>query len=120
MLIGYVLRYKARGVVKGFLQREGIDYVETFSPVVKIQSLRTLIAVALMYNLDIHAMDISTAFLYAEIDDEQIYIEAFPGTEGFDESNGKIKIHRLKKSLYGLHQSPRLWYETIVDIEVVK
>ena len=112
---GYVVRYKCRGVVLGHHQREGIDYTETYSPVVKIQSIRLLIALSLMFNLQIDQMDVSTAFLYAKIDDDNIYIKQFPYKGEEDLVTGKVKVHRLKKSLYGLHQSPRLWYEHLSE-----
>jgi hypothetical protein len=85
---GNLLRYKVRGVARGFTQKEGIDYNETFSPVVKIQSVRLILAISLMYKLEIDCMDVSTAFLYGDLD-ELVYIKPFPGMEqtndeGFD------------------------------------
>jgi hypothetical protein len=110
---GYLLRYKVRGVARGFTQKEGIDYNETFSPVVKIQSVRLMLAVALMYNLEIDCMDVSTAFLYGELD-ELVYMKPFPGMAETN-AEGKILIFRLKKSLYGLHQASRQWNKTLAD-----
>ena len=71
---GSIDKYKARLVVKGFRQKEGLDYFDTYSPVTRITSIRMLIAIASLYNPEIHQMDVKTAFLNGELD-EEIYIE---------------------------------------------
>ena len=76
---GSLDKYKARLVVKGFRQKEGLDYFDTYSPVTRITSIRMLIAIASLYNLEIHQMDVKTAFLNGELN-EEIYMEQ---PEGF-------------------------------------
>ena len=106
---GEVLRYKARWVVRGFEQQEGIDYHETFASVVKPMSYKALFAIAAAMDLEIHQMDVKTAFLYGDIDTE-IFVEPPHGLKG---SEGKLC--RLRKALYGLKQSPRIWYDTLAN-----
>ncbi|CAJ2637310.1 unnamed protein product [Trifolium pratense] len=102
-------RYKARLVAKGFTQVEGIDYNEIFSPVVKHCSIRVLMAIVNMYDLELEQMDVKTAFLHGELE-ETIYMQQ---PEGFVKDNSKVCL--LKKSLYGLKQSPRQWYRRFDD-----
>lgn len=103
---GNVNRHKARLVAKGFTQRHGIDYDETFSPVVRYSSIRFLVALAAKFDLDIHQMDVKTAFLYGDIE-EEIYMVPPPE---FIQGN---KVCRLKKALYGLKQASRQWYRKL-------
>ena len=105
--MGEVLRHKARWVVRGFEQREGIDFNETFASVVKPMSYRALFAIAAANDWEIHAMDVKTAFLYGCVE-EDIYVEQ---PEGFED--GTKLVWKLYKALYGLKQSPRIWYETL-------
>jgi len=98
------VRYKARLVAKGFTQVEGIDYNEIFSPVVKHCTIRILMAIVNQFNLELEQMDVKTAFLHGDLE-ETIYMEQ---PEGFVEDKSKVCL--LKKSLYGLKQSPRQWY----------
>lgn len=100
---GKINRYKARLVAKGFSQRQGIDYEETFAPVVRYASIRLLMALAVQYGLKIHQMDAVTAFLQGDII-EDIYVEQ---PEEF--SDGSRKVCKLKKALYGLKQAGRVW-----------
>ncbi|WJX42094.1 hypothetical protein P8452_29365 [Trifolium repens] len=102
-------RYKARLIAKGFTQVEGIDYNEIFSPVVKHCSIRVLMAIVNMYDLELEQMDVKTAFLHGELE-ETIYMQQ---PESFVEDNSKVCL--LKKSLYGLKQSPRQWYRRFDD-----
>ncbi|CAF0996295.1 unnamed protein product [Brachionus calyciflorus] len=105
------VRYKARLVAKGYDQEMGIDYQETFAPVVKLQSLRLLIAIAVQEGLKMHHVDISTAFLYGDID-EEIYIDPPEGFTGNLKSNQVLKLNR---ALYGLKQAPRCWNKKLVN-----
>ena len=98
-------KYKARLVAKGCSQREGIDYEETFAPVVRYDSIRALLAVAPVKNLEIMKFDVKTAFLYGDIDRE-IYLEQ---PEGFKNKEKPNLVFKLLRSLYGLKQAPRCW-----------
>jgi len=96
---GAITHYKGRLVAKGFSQIPGIDFIETFAPVVRLETFRTLIAIAACYKLDIHTMDVVGAYLNGELN-ETIYIEQPPGYE--DRTN---HVYRLRRPLYGLKQS---------------
>lgn len=100
-------RYKARLVAKGFSHKAGIDFHEIFSPVVKIVSNRIVFALVALLDLQLQQLDVKTAFLHGDLD-EEIYMEQL---EGFVQHRNKIFVCRLKKSLYGLKQSPRQWYK---------
>jgi len=106
---GSVERYKARLVAKGFSQVEGVDFNETFAPVAKFSSIRALLAMASALNLDVQQMDVKTAFLNGDLD-EEIYMEQPPGTV---EPGKEHLVWRLRKALYGLKQSPRMWYQKL-------
>lgn len=106
---GNVSKHKARLVAKGYCQQKGIDYNETFSPVIRYESLRLLISLAAKMNLQVEQMDAITAFLQGDLD-EDIYIEA---PKGYQVPNGKVL--KLQKSLYGLKQSPRMWNKKLTD-----
>lgn len=99
-------RYKARLVVKGFSQKKGVDFEEIFSPVVKMSSIRVVLAIAASMDLEIEQLDVKTAFLHGDLDKE-IYMEQ---PEGFAVKGKENLVCRLKKSLYGLKQAPRQWY----------
>ena len=99
-------RYKARLVVKGFTQREGVDFNEVFSPVVKYSSIRVLLAITAALDLELDHMDVKTTFLHGNLDEEILMSQL----EGFIEEGKKDKVCLLKKILYGLKQSPHQWY----------
>ncbi|NBX98326.1 hypothetical protein EBQ81_05715, partial [bacterium] len=98
-------RYKARLVAKGFLQEHGVDYTEIFAPVAKLSTVRLLFAIATHHDLEVDQMDITSAFLHGDIDNE-IYIEQ---PEGYVVEGQEGKVLPLNKALYGLKQAPRLW-----------
>ncbi|KAE8686024.1 cytochrome P450 71A9-like [Hibiscus syriacus] len=100
-------RYKARLVVKGFQQKEGIDYNEIFSPVVKLSTIRLVLKIVAAENLHLEQLNVKTAFLHGDLE-EEIYMSQ---SEGFTEAGKKNLVCRLKKSLYGLKQAPRQWYK---------
>jgi len=100
----YRYKYKARMVARGFQQKEGIDYDETFATVVKAPSYRILMAMAGSLGWTVYLMDVKTAFLHGDLDVE-IYIRPPVGM-----TLPKGKVLRLRKALYGLKQSPRQWY----------
>ncbi|KAE8664189.1 Detected protein of unknown function [Hibiscus syriacus] len=100
-------RYKARLVVKGFQQKEGIDYNEIFSPVVKLSTIRLVLKIVAAENLHLEQLDVKTTFLHGDLE-EEIYMRQ---PEGFIEARNKNLVCRLKKSLYGLKQTPRQWYK---------
>lgn len=107
-------KFKARLVARGFQQEEGIDYEETFATVVKSSSYRTLIAIAAALGMMIYLMDVVTAFLHGDLE-EEIYMKppaGFPCPKG--------KVLRVCKALYGLKQSPRAWYQKLYNTMVQK
>lgn len=101
------MKYKARLVAKGFTQKEGIDFTEVFSPVVKYKTIRIMLSLVAQFNLELEQMDVKTTFLHGELD-ETIYMEQ---PEGFEVQKEKDMVCLLKRSLYGLKQSPRQWYK---------
>lgn len=101
---GNVTRFKARWVVKGYLQQFGVDFDQTFAAVVKPMAFRVLFAVAAYFDLDIDQMDVKTAFLYGLID-QLIYMEIPKGSES---KATRGMVCKLLKAIYGLKQSPRL------------
>jgi len=107
--LGEIDRYKARLVAKGFSQTQGIDYDETFAPVAKFNSIRTLIALAAEHDLELHQMDVKTAFLNGNLE-EDIYMQQ---PEGFVKKGEQNKVCKLQRSLYGLKQAGRAWYQMI-------
>lgn len=102
-------KYKARFVAKGYAQKEGIDYEETFGPVARHTSIRTVISLVARMGWEIHQMYVTTTFLDGVIE-EEVYIEQ---PEGFETHEKKSHVCRLKKALYGLKQAPRVWYGRI-------
>eukprot|EP00873_Tetraselmis_striata_P025534 jgi/Tetstr1/445798/TSEL_033444.t1 len=104
---GSVNRFKARLVAQGFSQQAGVDYHATFSPVVKLSTLRTCLTVAAARGMHIHHIDIETAFLNASLK-EEIYMRQPKGAE-----DGTDNVLPLLKSIYGLKQASREWYELI-------
>jgi hypothetical protein len=102
-------KHKARFVARGFSQKEGIDYEETFAPVARYTSIRTIIALATKMKWKLHHMDVKTTFLN-DIIEEEVYIEQ---PKGFEVKYRKTHVCKLKKALYGLKQASRAWYDII-------
>jgi uncharacterized membrane-anchored protein YhcB (DUF1043 family) len=102
--------YKARLVAKGFTQKEGIDYQQTYAPVVKYETVRIMLAIAANKNLLLIQFDVKTAFLYGTIT-EELYMDQ---PEGFQD--GTSNVCRLNKGIYGLKQSPRAWNNRIAKV----
>ncbi|GJY03171.1 retrovirus-related pol polyprotein from transposon TNT 1-94 [Tanacetum coccineum] len=106
---GDVLKNKARLVAKGYRQEEGIDFEESFAPVARIEAIRIFIANAATKNMIIYQMDVKTAFLNGDLQ-EEVFVSQ---PEGFEDQNNPTHVYRLKKALYGLKQAPRAWYDTL-------
>ena len=100
-------RYKARLVAKGYSQTPGVDFTDVFSPVVKHSSIRALLGIVALHDLELEQLDVKTAFLHGELE-EDIYMQQ---PEGFVALGKEDYVCQLKKSLYGLKQSPRQWYK---------
>lgn len=113
-LDGSIARYKARLVAQGFTQREGIDYEGTFAPVIKLASLRLLFAIVAQLDLDVDHIDIETAFLNGELDKE-IYMKAPLGSSSEKLGMDLGEFWRFK-SIYGLKQASRIWYQTLDEV----
>jgi hypothetical protein len=103
---------KARLVVLGHLQRAGKDYQEIFAPVLKMESVRLLLAMIVKYDMHFVQGDVKTAFLYGPLE-EVVYMRQPPG---FEEKGKEDWVCRLKKAIYGLHQAPRAFYKHITGV----
>ena len=99
-------RFKARLVVKGFAQKEGIDFAKIFSLVVKMTSIRTILIFVAVEDLHLEQLDVKTAFLHDDLE-EEIYMEQ---PQGYVVTGKEKMVCKLKKSFYGLKQAPRQWY----------
>ncbi|GJU61640.1 putative ribonuclease H-like domain-containing protein [Tanacetum coccineum] len=108
---GIVIRNKARLVAQGYRQEEGIDYEEVFAPVARIEAIRLFLAYASFMGFLVYQMDVKSAFLYGTIK-EEVYVTQPPG---FKDPDHPDKVYKVVKALYGLHQAPRAWYETLAN-----
>ncbi|GJW75810.1 putative ribonuclease H-like domain-containing protein [Tanacetum coccineum] len=106
---GIVIRNKARLVAQGYTQEEGIDYDEVFAPVARIEAIRLFLAYASFKDFVVYQMDVKSAFLYGKIE-EEVYVCQPPG---FEDPDFPDRVYKVEKALYGLHQAPRAWYETL-------
>jgi hypothetical protein len=108
---GRVIKWKARLVARGFTQVQGVDYFETFAPVARLASIRFILAIAARNDWEINMFDFHSAYLNGVLSDgETIYMEQPPYHEVADRSRYVVK---LRKSLYGLKQAGRRWYDTL-------
>ncbi|GJW68843.1 putative ribonuclease H-like domain-containing protein [Tanacetum coccineum] len=103
---GIVVRNKARLVAQGHRQEEGIDYDEVFAPVARIEAIRLFLAFASYMGFLVYQIDVKSAFLYGEIE-EEVYVTQ---PKGFEDPYFPKHVYRVVKALYGLHQAPRAWY----------
>ncbi|GKA09195.1 putative ribonuclease H-like domain-containing protein [Tanacetum coccineum] len=106
---GIVVKNKARLVAQGHTQEEGIDYDEVFAPVARIGAIRLFLAYASFKDFVVYQMDVKSSFLYGKIE-EEVYVCHPPR---FEDPHFPNKVYKVEKTLYGLHQAPRAWYETL-------
>ncbi|GKA64258.1 putative ribonuclease H-like domain-containing protein [Tanacetum coccineum] len=106
---GIMIKNKARLVAQGYTQEEGIDYDEVFAPVARIEAIRLFLSYALFKDFVVYQMDVKSAFLYGKIE-EEVYVCQPPG---FEDQDFLDRVYKVEKALYGLHQAPRAWYETL-------
>ncbi|GJX71912.1 putative ribonuclease H-like domain-containing protein, partial [Tanacetum coccineum] len=106
---GIVIRNKARLVAQGYTQEQGIDYDEVFAPIARIEAIRLFLAYASFIGFIVYQMDVKSAFLYGTIE-EDVYVCQSPC---FEDPQFPDKVYKVEKALYGLHQAPRAWYETL-------
>ncbi|GJS66484.1 putative ribonuclease H-like domain-containing protein [Tanacetum coccineum] len=106
---GIVIRNKARLVAQGYIQEEGIDYDEVFAPVARIEAIMLFLAYASFKDFVVYQMDVKSAFIYGKIE-EEVYVCQPPRFEDLDFPD---IVYKVEKALYGLHQAPRAWYETL-------
>ncbi|GJR85773.1 putative reverse transcriptase domain-containing protein [Tanacetum coccineum] len=106
---GIVIRNKARLVAQGYTQKQGIDYDEVFSLVARIEAIRLFLAYASFKDFMVYQMDVKSAFLHGKIEEEVYVCQPL----GFEDLYFSDRVYKVEKALYGLHQAPRAWYETL-------
>ena len=106
---GKIDRDKPRLVVKGYKQQQGKDYDETFAPVERMETIRTMLSIAAQHKWKIYQMNVKSTFLNGVLK-EEVYVEQPPG---YEVEGQEHKVYKLKKALYGLKQAPRAWYNRI-------
>ncbi|GJX72174.1 retrovirus-related pol polyprotein from transposon TNT 1-94 [Tanacetum coccineum] len=111
-----VIRNKSCLVAKGYAQKEGIDFEESFAPVARLEAVRLFIAYAAHKSFTVYQMDIKIAFLYGPLK-EEVYVNQ---PDGVVDPYHPDKVYRLKKALYGLKQAPRAWYDELSNFLVSK
>nr|GEY78938.1 hypothetical protein [Tanacetum cinerariifolium] len=111
-----IIRNKSRLVAKGYAQKEGVDFEESFAPVARLEAVRLFIAYVAYKSFTVYQMDVKTAFLYGPLK-EEVYVNQ---PDGFVDPYHLDKVYRLKKALYGLKQAPRAWYDELSNFLVSK
>jgi len=106
---GIIVRRKARFIAKGYSQKYGYDYLNTYAPVASITTIRLILAIACILDLELDNMDVDTAYLQSDLE-EKIYVKQPPGYEQYG-PNGEELVCLLHKSLHGLKQSGRNWHK---------
>ncbi|GKC67251.1 putative ribonuclease H-like domain-containing protein [Tanacetum coccineum] len=106
---GIVIRNKARLVAQGYTQEEEINYDEVFAPVARIEAIRLFLAYASFKDFVVYQIDVKSAFLYGNIKEDVYVCEPL----GFEDPDFPDRVYKVEKALYGLHQAPRAWYETL-------
>ncbi|GJV74519.1 putative ribonuclease H-like domain-containing protein, partial [Tanacetum coccineum] len=106
---GIVIKNKARLVAQGYTQEERIDYDEVFAPFARIKAIRLFLAYASFKDFMVYQMDVKSAFLYGKIEEEVCVCQP----PGFEDPDIPDRVYKVEKALYGLHQAPRAWYETL-------
>ena len=104
---GSIEKYKEIFIVRGFSHKKGINYEETFAPVARYTSIRTILALATILKWKVHQKDVKTTFLN-DVIKEEVYVEQ---PLGFETHDRNTHVSKLMKSLYGLKQAPRTWYD---------
>nr|GEV22650.1 putative ribonuclease H-like domain-containing protein [Tanacetum cinerariifolium] len=107
---GIVIKNKTRLVAQGHTQEEGMDYDELFAPVARIEAIRLFLAYVSFKDFVVYQMYVKSAFLYGKIEEEVYVFQPF----GFEDLDFPDKVYKVEKALYGLHQGPRAWYETLL------
>ncbi|GJX44161.1 retrovirus-related pol polyprotein from transposon TNT 1-94 [Tanacetum coccineum] len=107
--LGGILKNKARLVARGYRQEEGIDFEESFAPVARLEAIRIFLAFAAHMNMVVYQMDVKTAFLNGNLQ-EEVYVSQ---PDGFVDKDKPNHVYKLKKALYGLKQAPRAWYDML-------
>jgi hypothetical protein len=108
---GLIVKHKARLVAKGYAQRQGVDFDEVFAPVARLETVRLLLALAAHSGWQVHHMDVKSAFLNGELE-EEVYVQQPPGFADAKHAGHVLKLH---KALYGLRQAPRAWNAKLHD-----
>nr|GEY44669.1 retrovirus-related Pol polyprotein from transposon TNT 1-94 [Tanacetum cinerariifolium] len=111
-----VIRNKSSLVAKGYAQKEGVDFKESFAPVARLEAVRLFIAYAAHKSFTVYQMDVKTVFLYGPLK-EEVYVNQ---PDGFVDPYHHDKVYRLKKALYGLKQAPRAWYDELSNFLISK
>jgi hypothetical protein len=106
---GTIEKYKARLVIKGFKQIYGVDYDETFAPVARYESLKIVLAMSTILDMEVHQMDVCTAFLNGKLE-EEIFMQE---PEGYKSTTKTNQTCKLLRSIYGLKQAGRIWYQLL-------